>query len=205
VTPNRTVDVSNLPAYNISNQAPLFWGQVLMCAIEGTLLCTLIATYFYLRLSVDVWPPPGVQSPGLTLPTLALIPLLASCAGSYWASEAAKKGDRRGMIFGLSLNLALGIVFLVLRGLEWTTLNFTWKSDAHGSIVWTILFIHSYDVVADLIMTAVLLAFVSTGRYGEKQRIGVHVDSVLWYFLVAIWLPLYAVVYWGPHFLGGAR
>jgi cytochrome c oxidase subunit 3 len=84
-------------------------------------------------------------------------------------------------------------------------LNFTWKSDAHGSIVWTILFIHSYDVVADLIMTAVLLAFVSTGRYGEKQRIGVHVDSVLWYFLVAIWLPLYAVVYWGPHFLGGAR
>jgi heme/copper-type cytochrome/quinol oxidase subunit 3 len=54
-------------------------------------------------------------------------------------------------------------------------------------------------------MTAVLLAFVSTGRYGEKQRIGVHVDSVLWYFLVAIWIPLYAVVYWGPHFVGGAR
>jgi cytochrome c oxidase subunit I+III len=176
-----------------------------MCAIEGTLLCTLIATYFYVRLSVDVWPPPGVQSPVVTLPTLALIPLLASCVGSYLASEAAKRNDRRGMIFGLSLNLSLGILFLVLRGLEWMTLNFTWKSDAHGSIVWSILFIHSYDVVADLIMTFALLAFISTGRYGEKQRLGVHVDSVLWYFLVGIWLPLYAVMYWGPHFLGGAR
>lgn len=205
MTPHRTLDVSNLPAYNISSQAPLWWGQFLMCAIEGTLFCTMIATYFYLRMSVDVWPPPGVPSPGPTLATLALIPLLASCAGSYWASEAAKKGDRRGMILGLSLNLSLGIVFLVLRALEWRTLNFTWNSDAHGSIIWTILFIHSYDVVADLMMTAALIAFIATGRYGEKQRLGVHVDSVLWYFLVAIWLPLYAVVYWGPHFLGGAR
>ena len=67
MTPNRTVDVSNLPAYNISNQAPLWWGQFLMCAIEGTLFCTMIATYFYLRMSVDVWPPPGVPSPGRAL------------------------------------------------------------------------------------------------------------------------------------------
>ena len=46
----RTLDVSGLPPYDISNQSPLFWGQVLMCLIEGSLLCMLIATYFYLRL-----------------------------------------------------------------------------------------------------------------------------------------------------------
>jgi hypothetical protein len=50
----RTLDVSGLPPYEISNQSPLFWGQVLMCLIEGSLLCMLIATYFYLRLGVDV-------------------------------------------------------------------------------------------------------------------------------------------------------
>lgn len=205
MTPTRTVDVSDLPAYNISNQAPLWWGQLLLCAIEGTLFCTLIATYFYLRLGVDVWPPPGVQLPGLTLPTLALIPLLASCAGSYWASEAAKEGDRRGMILGLALNLALGIAFLILRAWEWKTFTFTWASDAHGSIVWTILFLHTYDVIADLLMTAVLIFILISGRYGEKQRIGVHVDSVIWYFLVGIWFPLYAVIYWGPRFLGAPR
>ena len=44
------------------------------------MLCVLIAIYFYLRLGVDVWPPPGVQLPNITMPTLALIPLLASCA-----------------------------------------------------------------------------------------------------------------------------
>jgi len=201
----RTLDVSGLPPYEISNQSPLFWGQALMCLIEGSLLCMLIATYFYLRLGVDVWPAPEVHLPGLTLPTLALIPLFASCAGSYLASEAAKNGSRSGMLFGLGLNLGLAIVFLVLRGIEWNSLNFTWASDAHGSIFWTILFLHSYDVVADVLMTAVLLLIVASGRYGPRQRIGVHVDSVLWYFLVGIWVPLYAVVYWGPRFIGGGR
>jgi cytochrome c oxidase subunit I+III len=201
----RTLDVSGLPPYEISSQSPLFWGQVLMCLIEGCLLCMLIATYFYLRLGVDVWPAPGVHLPDRTLPTLALIPLIASCAGSYLASEAAKKNSRGGMLFGLGLNLGLALVFLTLRALEWYSLNFTWASDAHGSVFWAILFLHSYDMVADLLMTAVLIIILASGRYGPRQRIGVHVDSVLWYFLVGIWIPLYVVIYWGPRLMGGGR
>uniref|UniRef100_Q01RA0 cytochrome-c oxidase n=1 Tax=Solibacter usitatus (strain Ellin6076) TaxID=234267 RepID=Q01RA0_SOLUE len=205
MTERRTLDVSGLPPYEVSNQSPLFWGQVLMCVIEGSLLCMLIAVYFYLRLRVDVWPAPGVHLPGLTLPSLALIPLFASCVGSYLASEAAKKNSRAGMLLGLGLNLGLATVFLVLRALEWSRLNFTWASDAHGSIFWTILFLHSYDIIADVLMTAVLLTIVASGHYGPRQRIGVHVDSILWYFLVGIWIPLYAVIYWGPRLIGGGR
>jgi heme/copper-type cytochrome/quinol oxidase subunit 3 len=201
----RTLDVSGLRPYDISNQSPLFSGQVLMCLIEGTLLCMLIATYFYLRLGVDAWPGPGVHLPALTFSSWALIPLVASCAGSYLASEAAKKNSRPGMLLGLGLNFGLAVVFLVLRALEWNSLNFTWASDAHGSIVWAILFLHSYDIVADVLMTAVLIVIVASGRCGPRQRIGVHVDSVLWYFLVGIWIPLYAVVYWAPRFIGAAR
>jgi cytochrome c oxidase subunit 3 len=205
MTERRTLDVSSLPPYDISNQSPLFWGQVLMCLIEGILLCMLIPTYFYLRLGVDVWPGPGVHLPDLTLSTWALVPLIASCVGSYLASEGAKRNSRSGMLFGLSLNLVLAIIFLVLRALEWKSLNFTWASDAHGGIVWAILFLHSYDIVADILMTVVLTVIVVSGRYGPRQRIGVHVDSVLWYFLVGIWIPLYGVVYWAPRLIGGPR
>jgi cytochrome c oxidase subunit 3 len=205
VSERRTLDVSGLPPYDISNHSPLFWGQFLMCVIEGSLFCMLIATYFYLRLGVDVWPGPGVRLPGLTFSRWALLPLFASCIGSYLADEAAKKNDRTGMVWGMSLNVGLGIVFLLLRGVEWSSLNFTWASDAHGSIVWAILFLHSYDIVADILVTAVLLVIVASGRYGPRQRIGVHVDSVLWYFLVGIWIPLYGVVYWAPRLIGAAR
>jgi len=205
VSERRTLDVSGLPPYEISNQSPLFWGQVLMCVIEGSLLCMLIATYFYLWTRVNVWPGPGERLPGLGLSGWAWVPLLASCAGSYLASEAAKKNSRSGMLWGLGLNLALATVFLVMRGLEWGRFNFTWASDAHGSIVWSILFLHTYDMVADLLMTTVLIVIVALGRYGPRQRIGVHVDSVLWYFLVGIWIPLYGAVYWAPRLIGGVR
>ncbi|HVW10054.1 MAG TPA: cytochrome c oxidase subunit 3 [Bryobacteraceae bacterium] len=205
MTPARVLDVSSLPAYEVSNQSPLWAGQVVMCAIEATLFVILIATYFYLRLGVDVWPPPGTQIPGTIIPTIALIPLLASCAGSYIASEGARKNSRREMLFGMILNLGLAIAFLVLRAISWTSFNFRWNTDAHGSIVWDMLFLHTYDVGADLLMTLVLVAIVAAGRGGPKQRIGVHVDSVLWYFLVGIWIPMYVVIYWGPHLVGAGR
>ncbi len=205
MTSYRVLNVSDLPTYSISNRSLLFWGQVLMCCIEGSVLLMLAATYFYIRLSVDVWPPPGVQKPSVLMPTLGLIPLLASCGGSYIASEAAKKNSRSRMILGLMLNLILALVAMGMRAAEWGKLNFTWASDAHGSVVWSILFLHTYDVVADLLFTAVLIVLLVIGRYGPKQRLGVHVDSVLWYFLVAIWIPLYGVLFWGPFFVGAGR
>jgi cytochrome c oxidase subunit 3 len=201
MTESKSIDVSHLPPYEISNQAPLWWGQLLLAAIEGMMFCILIAAYFYVRLRVDVWPPPGDQYPHKLLPTLALIPLLVSCLGTYWASEAAKKDDRAGMIKGMLVNLALAIVFFVMRVMDWYSLNFSYKADAFGTYMWTFLAVHTYDYVADVIFTLVLFVIVLFGRHGPKVRIGVHVDSVVWYFLVIIWVPLYIVVYWGPKFM----
>ena len=65
----RTLDVSHLKPYDISSQSPLWWGQFMIAFIEGTMFCILIAAYFYVRLRVDVWPPPGDQYPPRLMPT----------------------------------------------------------------------------------------------------------------------------------------
>lgn len=202
MTTQRSLDVSTLPTYEISSQAPLWWGQLSIVFIEGTMFGVLVAMYFYIRTSVDVWPPPGTQIPHLMWPSIALAPLVLSALGSYWASEAAKKDDRRGMTLGLSLNVVMALAFLAMRWMEWHSFNFNWAANAFGSIVWTILFLHTFDAVADIGFTVVLLAIVISGRHGAKQRLGVHVDSVVWYFIVAIWLLLYVVIYWGPYLVG---
>ena len=124
---------------------------------------------------------------------------MLSCGGSYWASEAAKKDDRIGMALGLLANLVLAGIALAMRIVEWHSLNFNWKTDIHGSYVWAFLGLHTFDYIGDMVFTAVLLVIVLLGRYGPKQRLGVHVDSIVWYFLVAIWIPIYVVIYWGPH------
>ena len=201
MTEPKTLDVSHLLPYEISTQAPLWWGQLLLAFIEAMMFSLLIAAFFYARLQVDVWPPPGDQFPHLLLPTLALIPLLLSAIGSYWASESAKKNDKRGMALGLALNLVLAAAFLVMRIFEWHSFNFSYKADLFGSYVWAFLALHSFDYVASMIETLVLFIIIVSGRYGEKQRLGVHVDSVIWYLVVVIWIPIYIVIYWGPHIL----
>jgi len=197
----KTLDVSHLPSYSISSDAPLWWGQLCITFIEGMMFCILMASYLYTRLRVDVWPPPGEQYPHLLLPTLALIPLVASAYGSYIASEGAKQNDRRRMIFGLVLNLVLATIAFVMRVVEWHSLNFNWKTDINGSYVWSFLGLHSFDYIGDCVFTLVLLLAILAGRDGVKQRLGVHVDSVVWYFLVGIWIPIYVLIYWGPRLL----
>jgi cytochrome c oxidase subunit 3 len=201
----RTIDVSQLPDFEISSEAPLWWGQLFMCFVEGTMFCIMIAMYFYIRLSMDMWPPPGIQLPHQFWPAVCVILLIASCAGSYVASEGAKKGDRGRVILGLAINLILAFAALGARWIEWGHWNFSWMSTAYGSITWGIMFLHTLDVVADLIFTCVLLLIALVGRDGPKQRIGVHVDSIVWYFLVIIWIPLYVTVFWGPYIVGAPK
>lgn len=202
MTEARTLDVSHLPDWDVSSNSPLWWGQMLLATIEGSMFCMLIAIYFYLRQSVDMWPPPGTQLPHLIFPTLALIPLILSGGGSYWASAGAKENDRRKMLTGMLVNVVLAFLFLGLRVSEMRTLNFNWATDVHGSIFWTILFLHLIDALADFLYTVVLIAIVARGHTGPKQRLGVHVDSVVWYFIIASWIPFYIVIYWGPHIVG---
>jgi heme/copper-type cytochrome/quinol oxidase subunit 3 len=205
MTAQRTLEVSHLPDYAVSSEAPLWWGQLMLVLIEGTMFAILIAMYFYYRLRVDTWPPPGTQLPPVLLPGIGVALLLVSCLGSYRSSEAAKQDDRRGMVGWLLFNLVFAVAGMVVRVDTWAALNFTQAADIHGSMVWTILGLHTLDAVADILFTAVLLVILLLGRHGPETRLGVHVDSLVWYFVVLIWIPLYVVIYWGPRLVGLPR
>lgn len=199
----RTLDVSALTVGNVSNQHPLWWGQLFLAFTEGSVFCILIAVYLYIRLRMDVWPPPGIQLPQTLLPSLCTVLLIISCAGSYIASEGAKKDSRFRVIAGLLFNLVFAMASMVLRFFAMRNWNFSWRTTAYGSVNWAILFLHSVDVIADLAFTLVLVVIFALGKHGPKQRAGVHVDSVVWYFLVLIWIPLYITTAWGPYLTGG--
>lgn len=198
----KTLDVSHLEPFSISSDHPLWWGQFWMGIIEVTLFAMMLALYFYVRLSVDMWPLPGDQIPHTLLPTLALIPLALSIAASWWASEGAKKNSRAIMIAGLALNFITAGIFMAMRFVEWHSFNFEWKADVFGSVVWTLVGLHTADVIGDLGFTLVLILILLFGRYAEMERLGVHVDSVVWYLLAGAWFPMYVVIYWGPHLVG---
>lgn len=199
------LDVSGLPPVAFKTRTTLFWAAMGIVMIEGTMFGLLIATYFYVRLSMDSWPPPGIAFPGLVLPSIELLLLIASCVPAYLATEAAIRNDVRAVRRNLTLNLLLAAAALVLRIIEWRSFNFDWTASAYGSAVWIILGLHTVDFVAALLVTVVLLVIIYAGRFGDKQRTGVDFDSITWYFAVAIWVPLYVVVYLMPYALQSWR
>ncbi len=193
-------DLAVLPDSSIDSHAPLWWGQLIMAAIEGTLFVVLCVVYLYYRSKFNVWPPPGVHQP-FTLATANTAFLILSCLPVYAADKAVEKGNRSGVILWESVALFCGLLFLFLRFQEFKALDFKWNSHVYGSIVYAMLWLHSFDFAAALLESVVLIAIFLLNRVGEKQRLGVRVSTILYYFLAAIWLPLYCLVYLYPYLL----
>jgi cytochrome c oxidase subunit III len=196
-----TLDVSHLPSVAFGSRDPLWWGVMGFILIEVTILAIGIVSYFYLRTLAPVWPPPPTALPALLLPTVNMLLLLVSVVPMYWVDRAARRKERRGVQIGLVLCVALGLGFSVLRGLEFRAVHTQWDSHAYGSVVWMLLGLHTFDLVAEVLETILLMVFALTGPMTDHLFLDISDSAPFWYFVAAIWVPIYAVLYVVPRVL----
>jgi heme/copper-type cytochrome/quinol oxidase subunit 3 len=179
----------------------MWWGTLGMVAIESTMFGLVIASYFYLRTRSPEWPPAGIAPPGLTWGTVTTILLLLSAVPNELTKRAAERVDLGATRLWMVICMIFGIAFAVVRAFEFTTLNVMWTRNAYGSIVWLLLGLHTTHIITDIIDTGVLMALMFIGPIEERRFVDVSENSVYWYFVVLIWLPIYGVIYWGPRWL----
>lgn len=197
----RFINVAELPSIAFLHRSVVFWAAVGAIMMEGTMFALLIASYYYARLGVDVWPPPGTRTMGVTLPTVELVLLLISVLPSYWSSEAAKKNDIPKARRQLALNLLLVLAAMAVRAYEWSSFDFNWKANIEASIVWMMLSLHTFEVAVDVALTLFLIVVSLTPRFNDTHRKGIDFDSITWYFLVGIWVPMYATIFLAPYII----
>jgi cytochrome c oxidase subunit 3 len=200
VTTRPARDVSHLPTYVFGPRGLMWWGTMGLLAIEGTMFAILIAAYFYLRLYVHEWPP-HVPPPDLFYGTVNTLVLLISAVPNEWVKRAAKRQELRTVRIGLVVCLVFAAAFLALRAFEFQALHCRWDTNAYGSAVWTVMGFHTFHLVTDMLDTAVLTALMFTRRIEGTRFVDVYENAVYWYFVVGVWLPLYAVVYVAPRLL----
>jgi cytochrome c oxidase subunit I+III len=193
------LDVSHLPTTELSTGSLLWWGMLGFVVVEGAVFALLITVALYLRNELPHWPPPPVPPPDLWLPTAGLLLLFASLLPMHRSEKAAERGDRRGTIGWLVAGTALGLGFLALRIVTWSSLPFQWNDHAYGSLVWTVLGLHTIHVGTELLESIVVLVLLARGYWGDEQRLSVLTSGVYWDFVVIAYVPLYAVVYLLPH------
>jgi cytochrome c oxidase subunit III len=196
----RSLDVSALPTVVFSHRSLMWWGTLGVMAIEGTVFALAIMAYFYLRSHQDTWPIYSLP-PDLRWGTINTVVLIVSMLPAHLAKRAAERlelGPTRRWLVWCCL---FGIAFAAIRGLEFMTLNTRWDSSAYGSVVWLLMALHTTHIVTDLLDTIVLTVLFFKGPLDGKRFVDVSENSFYWYFVVAAWLPIYFVIYWGARAL----
>ncbi|GAP36158.1 cytochrome c oxidase subunit 3 [Piscinibacter sakaiensis] len=181
---------------------PLWWGILGLMAVEGMVVASLIAGHLYLAALTPDWPPAGAGPLPLLLPTIDLGLLAASALAMFASTVAINRGRRGATLWTLALALVLDAAVLVLRWLQLEALPFRWDDHAYGSLVWTMTGFHFMHVASAVLGTAVVWWLAWVGHWTRERQLGSNIDAMYWYFVSALWVPLYAAIYLTPRVLG---
>ena len=162
-------------------------GVLVFAATEATLFGTLIATYFYLRLNADAWPPQGVEAPALALPVALTAALVLTTAPLLLAAAAAARGRR-----ARAWLLVLGATVAQAGYLAWQIVlyfddlsKFAPDETTYGSIYFTLLGTHHIHVAIGLLLDLWVLARVAAGLTSYRVTT-VRVVAIYWVLVNAV-------------------
>jgi heme/copper-type cytochrome/quinol oxidase subunit 3 len=191
----RSLDVSGLPTYAFGRRDPRWAAVMLLIAIEATVFAMMLFSYFYVRTHVAVWPPtaPGVRELAFGGGILGV--LLLSGFTTHFVNQATYQADLRRARLWLAITTFLSALALALRAVEFAGLPFRWDSNVFGSLFWGMLSLHTLHLTAGTTENALFLALLYRGPLEKKHLVDLEVNGVYWYFVVLVWLPLYAVLY----------
>lgn len=200
------LDVSALPESALDHRSLVWWGNLLLLVIETTMFSLLAASYFYVRMNFREWPPPLVHGavpishpvPPLGRPTLTLALLLLSLLPAVLSDRAALAMDERRVRWCFGLLTALGVIAAALRFHELPALQFSWDDNAYASVIWTTVCLHLLHIIVSTAENLGLLLWAVTHPLDRKHARDIRVSGVYWYWVVTVWIPLYAMIYFGP-------
>ena len=136
--------------------------------------------------------------PALRWGTLNVVILVVSVWPNLLARKAAERFDLGGVRVWMMVCMVFALAFNIVRFLEFGALNVRWDTNAYGSITWTLLGLHTVHVLTDFLDSGVLTAVVFCGPMDEHRFVDVSENAMYWNFVVASWIPIYALIYLAP-------
>lgn len=188
------LDVSALPSVAFGKANTTWLGNVFYMMIEGTMFALLFASYFYLRTRTNDWPP--IQSPpNLTFGVINGIVFLFSLIPARYAQRIAPTGDRGRIRLALAALAMFAIANMVLRGFELANLNCRWYDNAYGSIIWSLIGLHTGHLITEFIETVSIFGIALTPKMEGTRLADVAVNSDYWYFVVVTAVLVDFIIY----------
>jgi cytochrome c oxidase subunit 3 len=159
------------------------------------------------------------KSLDITLGTVNTAVLICSSLTVVLAVRAAQLGKRRTQVVYLALTLVLGLTFLGIKGIEWTSkfkehhipgasFNFEGSlpghpdqgvDQRHAQIFFSLYFamtgMHALHMVIGVGIFSYLLYYASKGRYTPEYHTPLENSGLYWHFVDIIWIYLFPLLY----------
>jgi heme/copper-type cytochrome/quinol oxidase subunit 3 len=187
------LDVSSLPRHALGLRSSLWWGTVLLIAIESTCFAVLLNAYFYVRNNFREWPPDEHlrRLPG----TISLLVLLLTLVPTIAYRRAACAHDLTRTRRALLLATIVSFASVAVRAWEIHAVPFLWTGSAYASVVWGSLGMHTLEIVTGSVESAFLCVVLWRRRLELKTFEDVEAGALFWFFSVLVWLPFAVVFY----------
>ena len=145
------------------------------------------------------WPPQGIEVlDPLHLPLFNTVTLLLSGTTVTWAHHALLHNDRKGLIWGLTLTVVLGVIFSYVQYYEYAHAPFAFGGSIYGSTFYMATGFHGFHVLVGTIFLAVCLLRAMKGQFSPQKHFGFEAAAWYWHFVDVVWLFLFFSIYvWG--------
>ena len=191
-------------------QIGLRYGMALFIASEVMFFAAFFWAFFDASLFPKeavggVWPPQGIMTfDPFSLPLLNTLILLTSGCTVTWAHHALREGDRKGLIQGLALTVALGLLFTAVQAYEYAHAPYGFKDTVFASTFFMATGFHGFHVIVGTTFLIVCLVRSIKGHFKPDHHFGFEAAAWYWHFVDVVWLFLFIFVYiWGganaPH------
>jgi cytochrome c oxidase subunit III len=194
-------DLSHLPNHGHSHRSLTWWGMMGLILVEGTALALAAAAYLYLSGHEQQWPP-QLLVPDAGWGTAFTVIVLLSFIPNMLLNKHAEQEQIGPVRFWMVVMSLIGVVLVAIRYFEFTSMHVAWSDSAYGSIVITLLGLHTVHLVTDLYDSIVLTVLMFT-RHGDSGRryVDVAENAIYWNFVIYAWVPIYVLLYFVPRWL----
>ncbi len=185
-------------------QIGLRYGMALFIASEVMFFSAFFWAYFDAALYPKEatgfqWPPQGIETfDPFDIPLLNTLVLLLSGVTVTWAHHALREGDRRNLVRGLAITVALGILFTALQAYEYSHAAFGFTDGIYPSTFYMATGFHGFHVIIGTLFLIVCLFRSMRGHFTPDHHFGFEAAAWYWHFVDVVWLFLFSCVYvWG--------
>src|SRR5690606_21392293 len=124
--------------------------------------------------------------------------LLLSGTCVTWAHHALLHNDRKGLVNGLALTVALGVLFSAVQAYEYATAPFEFSNSIYGATFFMPTGFHGFHVLIGTIFLAVCLIRGMRGGVTPTRRFGFESAAWYWHFVDVVGLFLFfSICVWG--------